>query len=152
MLAEPQCETLVTTSRFRRDVVKTGRRLTEGNWTDTMGHWSPMGDWIAVSSNRDGDFHLWLIKPDGTGLRKLFGGARHNHPHFSPDGKWVVFASGYAGTSAEAVSLPRTDEPFGELFAIRVDGTGLIRLTHNGSSDGTPEWGPVLKISLPKQK
>jgi Tol biopolymer transport system component len=121
------------------------RRLTAGNWTDTMCHWSPTGDWIVFSSNRDGDFHLWLIRPDGTGLRKLFGGARHNHPHFSPDGKWIVFASSYAGTSAEAVSLPRTDEPFGELFAIRPDGTGLIRLTHNGSSDGTPIWGPELK-------
>jgi Tol biopolymer transport system component len=128
------------------------RRLTEGNWTDTMCNWSPTGEWIAFASNRDGDFHLWLIKPDGTGLRKLFGGARHNHPHFSPDGKWIVFASGYAGTSVEAVSLPRTDEPFGELFAIRLDGTGLIRLTHNGSSEGTPEWGPILNLDRPETK
>jgi Tol biopolymer transport system component len=95
----------------------------------------------VFSSNRDGDFHLWLIKPDGAGRRKLFGGARHNHPHFSPDGQWVVFASGYAGTSVEAVAWPRTDEPFGELFVLRLDGTGLQRLTHNGSSEGTPDWG-----------
>jgi Tol biopolymer transport system component len=118
------------------------RRLTEGNWTDTMGNWSPTGERIVFSSNRDGDFHLWLIKPDGSGLRKLLGGARHNHPHFSPDGKWVVFASGYAGVSVETVSQPRTDEPFGELFLVRLDGTGLTRLTHNGFSEGTPEWGP----------
>jgi Tol biopolymer transport system component len=122
------------------------RRLTEGKWTDTMPHWSPLGDWIVFASNRDGDFHLWLIRPDGAGLRKLLGGARHNHPHFSPDGRWVVFASSYADTSVEAVSLPRTDEPFGELFAIRVDGRGLMRLTHNGSSEGTPDWGPFSGI------
>jgi Tol biopolymer transport system component len=122
------------------------RPLTKGKWTDTMPHWSPTGEWIVFASNRDGTFHLWLIKPDGSGLRKLFGGAQHNHPHFSPDGTWVVFTSGYAGISAEAVSLPTTDEPFGELFAIRLDGTGLIRLTHNGSSDGTPEWGPVQNL------
>jgi Tol biopolymer transport system component len=120
------------------------RRLTEGNWTDTMAHWSPTGEWIVFSSNRDGDFHLWLIRPDGTGLRKLLGGARHNHPHFSPDGNWIVFASSYAGISVETVSQPRTDEPFGELFLIRRDGTGLARLTHNGFSEGTPEWGPTV--------
>ncbi len=121
------------------------RRLTEGNWTDTMCNWSPTGEWIVFSSNRDGDFHLWLIRPDGTGLRKLLGGARHNHPHFSPDGKWVVFTSSYGGTSVETVSQPRTDEPFGELFIIRLDGTGLTRLTHNGFSEGTPDWGPVAR-------
>jgi Tol biopolymer transport system component len=121
------------------------RRLTEGNWTDTMCHWSPTGEWIVFSSNRDGDFHLWLIKPDGTGLRKLLGGARHNHPHFSPDGKWVVFASSLAGTSVETMAQPRTDEPFGELFIVRLDGTGLLRLTHNGFSEGTPDWGPAVK-------
>jgi Tol biopolymer transport system component len=124
------------------------RRLTEGNWTDTMGHWSPTGEWIVFASNRDGDFHLWLIKPDGSGLRKLLGGARHNHPHFSPDGKWVVFASGYAGTSVETVSQPRTDEPFGELFMVRLDGTGMTRLTHNGFSEGTPDWG--LAVAIPR--
>ena len=117
-----------------------------------MCHWSPTGEWIVFSSNRDGDFHLWLVKPDGTGLGKLLGGARHNHPHFSPDGKWIVFASSYAGTSAEAVALPRTDEPFGELFAIRLDGGGLMRLTHNAFSEGTPDWGPVAKPGRPGKK
>jgi Tol biopolymer transport system component len=119
------------------------RRLTEGNWTDTMCNWSPTGEWIVFASNRGGQFHLWLVRPDGSGLRKLLGGAQHNHPHFSPDGKWVVFASAYAGTSVETVSQPRTDEPFGELFLVRLDGTGLTRLTHNGFSEGTPEWGPA---------
>jgi hypothetical protein len=47
-----------------------------------------------------------------------------------------VFASGHAGTSVETVSQPRTDEPFGELFIVRLDGTGL---THNGFSEGMPE-------------
>lgn len=127
------------------------RRLTEGKWTDTMADWSPTGEWIVFASDRDGTFHLWLIRPDGTGLRKLFGAAQHNHPHFSPDGQWIVFTSGYAGTSAEAVSLPRTDEAFGELFVIRLDGTHLTRLTHNGSSDGTPAWGPAVP-QLPKER
>ncbi|MBX6315958.1 MAG: PD40 domain-containing protein, partial [Isosphaeraceae bacterium] len=120
------------------------RRLTEGRWTDTMCDWSPTGDWIVFASDREGDFEIWLIHPDGSGLRKLIGGGgRNNHPHFSPDGRWVVFTSRRAGFSAEEISLPRQPQPYGDLFAVRLDGTGLVRLTHNGFEEGTPAWGPA---------
>jgi Tol biopolymer transport system component len=123
------------------------RRLTQGKWTDTMADWSPTGDWIAFASDRGGDFEIWLIKPDGTGLRKLIGdGGRNNHPHFSPDGSWVVFTSKRAGYSAEEISLPHQPQPYGDLFAVRLDGTGLTRLTHNGFEEGTPAWGPMHGI------
>jgi Tol biopolymer transport system component len=119
------------------------RRLTDGDWTDTMADWSPTGDWIAFASDRDGDFDIWLVHPDGTGLKKLVSeGGRDNHPHFSPDGRWIVFTSKRAGFSAEEISLPDQPQPYGDLFAVRLDGTGLIRLTHNGTEEGTPAWGP----------
>lgn len=122
------------------------RRLTEGQWTDTMCDWSPDGDLIAFASDRDGDFDIWLVRPDGSDLRKLIGGGgRNNHPHFSPDGRWIVFTSQRAGYSAEEISLPRQPQPYGDLFAIRLDGSGLIRLTHNGFEEGTPAWGPTVK-------
>lgn len=123
----------------------TVRRLTEGKWTDTMCDWSPQGDLITFASDRDGDFDIWLVRPDGSDLRKLIGdGGRNNHPHFSPDGRWIVFASQRAGFSAEEISLPRQPQPYGDLFAIRLDGSDLIRLTHNGFEEGTPAWGPSL--------
>jgi Tol biopolymer transport system component len=107
----------------------------------------PTGEWIALASDRDGDFEIWLVHPDGTGLRKLVrGGGRNNHPHFSPDGQWLVFTSKRAGFSAEEISLPRQPQPYGDLFVVQRDGTGLTRLTHNGFEDGTPAWGPVLEI------
>jgi Tol biopolymer transport system component len=119
------------------------QQLTRGKWTDTMCHWSPTGEWIAFASDRDGDFDIWLIRPDGTGLRKLIGGGgRNNHPHFSPDGQWIVLTSQRAGYSAEEISLPFQFQPYGDLFAIRLDGEGLVRLTHNGFEQGTPAWGP----------
>ncbi len=118
-------------------------RLTEGDWTDTMCDWSPDGQWITFASDRDDNFEVWLVRPDGKDLRKVIGGGRNNHPHFSPDGDWIVFTSQRAGLSAEAVSLPRQPQPYGDLFAVRVDGSGLIRLTHNGFEEGTPAWAPV---------
>jgi Tol biopolymer transport system component len=124
------------------------RRLTEGKWTDTMADWSPAGDRIAFASDRGSNFEIWLIRPDGTGLRKLVGGGgRHNHPHFSPDGEWIVFTSQRAGLSAEEISLPRQPQPYGELFAIKLDGSGLVRLTHNGYEEGTPAWGALTDVT-----
>ncbi|TKY74239.1 TolB protein [Spatholobus suberectus] len=125
------------------------RRLTEGPWNDTMCNWSPDGEWIVFASNRHdpgtASFELFLIHPNGTGLRKLIqsgSGGRVNHPCFSPDGQSVTFASDYAGISAEPISNPDSALPYGEIFTVRLDGSGIKRLTHNSYEDGAPAWSP----------
>ncbi|KAI5667966.1 hypothetical protein M9H77_17819 [Catharanthus roseus] len=124
-------------------------RLTEGPWSDTMCNWSPDGEWIAFASDREnpgsGSFELFMIHPDGTGLHKLVqsgSAGRTNHPWFSPDGKYIVFTSDYAAVSAEPISNPHHYQPYGDIFVIGSDGTGIRRLTHNSYEDGTPAWGP----------
>lgn len=126
-------------------------RITDGPWTDTMCAWSPDGDWIAFASDREnpgsGSFELYLVHPNGTGLKKVVQsglGGRTNHPWFSPDGKSIVFTSDYAGVSAEPISNPHHYQPYGEIFIVRSDGSGVRRLTHNSFEDGTPTWSPVF--------
>ena len=103
------------------------RLLTQGKWTDTMADWSPAAEWIVFASDRDGQFEIWRIKPDGSGLQKIIsGGGRNNHPHFAPDGRWIVFTSRRAGHSAEEISLPDQPQPYGDLFVVWLDGTGLL--------------------------
>lgn len=135
------------------------RRLTEGPWTDTMCNWSPDGEWIAFASDRhdpgSGSFEIYLIQPNGTGLRKLIqsgSGGRTNHPYFSPDGKSLTFTSDYAGISAEPISNPHHYQPYGEIFTVRLDGSGIKRLTHNSYEDGTPAWSPkyMPPVNVPK--
>ncbi|CAA3023510.1 Hypothetical predicted protein [Olea europaea subsp. europaea] len=124
-------------------------RLTEGPWSDTMCNWSPDGDWIAFASDREnpgsGSFELFKIHPNGTGLQKVIesgSGGRANHPWFSPDGKYIVLTSDYAGVSAEPISNPHHYQPYGDIFVIKSDGSDIRRLTHNSYEDGTPAWSP----------
>ncbi|KAG5521477.1 hypothetical protein RHGRI_033890 [Rhododendron griersonianum] len=126
-------------------------QLTKGPWTDTMCNWSPNGDWIAFASDREnpgsGSYGLFMIHPNGTGLKKLVQsgwGGRTNHPWFSPDGKNIVFTSDYAAVSAEPISNPHHYQPYGNIFTIRSDGSGIKRLTHSSFEDGTPTWGPTF--------
>jgi Tol biopolymer transport system component len=124
-------------------------RLTNGPWSDTMCNWSPDGEWIAFASDRDspdsGSFELYLIHPNGTGLRKVIQsglGGRTNHPWFSPDGKSIVFTSDYGGISAEPIAYPHQYQPYGDIFTVKLDGSDVKRLTHNPYEDGTPTWVP----------
>lgn len=123
------------------------RRLTEGPWSDTMCNWSPDGEWIAFASDRHnpggGSFAIYMVHPNGTGLRRVVhsaDGGRTNHPWFSPDSKTLVFTSDYSAVSAEPISNPHHYQPYGEIFTVKIDGSGIRRLTHNSFEDGTPSW------------
>jgi TolB protein len=46
-------------------------RLTNDPGDDSHPAWSPDGECIAFLSHRDGAYGIYLVKPDGSGLRKL---------------------------------------------------------------------------------
>ena len=125
------------------------RRLTNDDATDTMPAFSPDGTRIAFTSHRDGDYEIYMLalKPDSApaeSRRLTRSPGRDVHPAFSPDGKWIVFASERGGMNDESPLLPIFNpQPYGEIFALRVEDGVTVRLTHNKWEDGTPSWSRV---------
>jgi eukaryotic-like serine/threonine-protein kinase len=70
-----------------------GRQLTDDAWRDRAPEFSRDGSRIAFHSNRSGQYQIWTIHPDGSGLAQL----SHAPPpgyfilaHWSPDGQTLA--------------------------------------------------------------
>ncbi len=110
---------------------------------DNFPLWSPRGDLIMFSRLVDGAYEIYTIKPDGTGLKRLtFTHGNDAHMAWSPDGEYIVFASSRMGFKDEVVYTD-APQPYGEIFVMRYDGTGVEQLTDNQWEDGTPAWQPL---------
>jgi TolB protein len=126
------------------------RQLTTG--PDAFPAWSPVGDRIVFASNREGDYEIYTVHPNGEGLTRLTRSPGNDaHPAWSPDGEWIVFASNRTGFKDESVGGETDGMSDGEIFVMRADGTDLRQLTENAFEDGTPAWRPAYQPRLGRQ-
>lgn len=133
-------------SRSTRHVPGTGAK-------DNFPAWSPRGDLISFTSNRDGDYEIYTVHPDGSGLTRLTrrpGNDAHNS--WSPDGEWIAFTSAAGGFKDEAVLHAYNPQPYGDLYVMRADGSDVRRLTDNQFEEGTPAWSPVVKGAVARYR
>ena len=105
------------------------RRLTyQGNYNDSP-VWSHRGDRITfVTRTKSGRFDLASIDTSGVDYRVLTEVGHNENPHFSPDGKHIIFASTRLGPS--------------EIYTMDVTGRNQRRLTHYQDCSN-PAWGPM---------
>jgi len=96
-------------------------------------HWSPDGSLIAFSSDRSGNYEIYVLSvagetdSDDTNLQRLtHNPAADVQPTWSPDGRRIAF-----------VSLRDGDA---EIYVINADGSDLQRLTENRFGDHEPDW------------
>ena len=109
---------------------------------DNFPRWSPRGDVIMFVRRMEGSFVIFSIAPDGKRLKRLTNpGSDDSHPTWSPDGEWIAFASARTGFKDEALNTD-SPQPYGEIFVMRNDGTGVQQLTDNQWEEGSPAWLP----------
>ncbi len=110
--------------------------------------WSPTGEWVAYLSGEHYNCHPHLVRPDGTGLRKLGdrGGyrgviqpidkgatdhsARSDTHTWSPDGKWLY----YTAKVGKAVDLLRASRS-GKIEQLTRSGAGVLNYLPQVSPD-----------------
>lgn len=91
--------------------------------------WSPDGAWIAFHSNQEGDDNIYIIRPDGSGLRRVTASvANEREPAWSPDGQSIVFSSNRGGGW--------------NLHTLHLASATETQLTTHPDPDSSPDWSP----------
>lgn len=97
--------------------------------------WSPKGDRIAFVCRAEGGFNLFLSNVDGSNPIQLTSGGKNEDPSWSPDGRYLAFASTGGGRGGYNISMIRV--------AKNLEGTALNQLTNSRSDNSEPDWGPL---------
>ena len=108
--------------------------------------WSPAGGRIAFTADIDGDYEIYSIRPDGSDLVRLTDSPGNDaHSAWSPDGQWIAFSSARGGFKDESVLHKGNPQPYGEIYVMRSDGSGVRMLTDDPFEKATPTWIPRLQ-------
>ncbi len=89
--------------------------------------WSPAGEQIAYTSNRGGNYDIWIMSvADGTHRQLTMDPSFDGEPAWSADGHEIAFVSARSGSR--------------ELWVISITGGQLRQLTKTGSAGKDPFW------------
>jgi Tol biopolymer transport system component len=93
--------------------------------------WSRDGRRILFTSWRDGNPEVYVVRPDGKGLRRVTRKVDDDYAaDFSPDGRKILFSSNRMGH-------------YLQVYVMNLDGTGVRNLSRSQSADWATSWQPL---------
>ena len=102
---------------------------------DSSPDWSPDGNQIAFTSDRDGNTEVYVMNADGANPINLTNHpAGDSSPAWSPDGRQIAFSSNRDGNW--------------EVYVMDADGINPINLTNHPAWDSSPSWGSIQPLSV----
>jgi TolB protein len=108
-----------------------GKRQVAANFrgSNSAPAWSPDGKTLAVSLSREGGSQIFLMNPDGSGVRRLTSStAIDTEPRYSPDGRFIYFTSDRGGSP--------------QIYRMPAGGGEPQRVTFEGSYNVSPRISP----------
>src|SRR5579864_1715599 len=95
---------------------------------------------VFVSTRKSGTPALWILDMETRQVRALTSSpGRDYRPSWSPDGKWIAFASG-RGRQAPFARGRWERLQLAEIYLVKPDGSGLKKITQTGNFCGSPKW------------
>jgi Tol biopolymer transport system component len=119
------------------------QRLTDNPGEDSQPAWSPDGSRIAFVHGDDPSYagrinllncetaHIYVMKADGTGQKKLTTVGNNTDPAWSPDSQQIAFSSN-RDMGNDSINY--------EIYRMNDDGGNPVRLTYNEVEDADPAW------------
>jgi TolB protein len=98
--------------------------------------WSPKGDQIAFVCRSDGGFQIYVAAPDGSDPIQLTSGGDNEDPDWSPDGRYLIYASTFGQRSGFKLALMRVVR--------NAEGSNITQISSGRTDDTQPAWGPRI--------
>ena len=112
--------------------------LTQGRALDIQPRFSPDGEWVSFTSDRNGADNIWVMRTDGSDARAISNEDFRllNNAWWHPNGDYLVARKHFTGTRSLGA---------GEMWLYHVNGGDGIQLTERSNEQqdsGEPAFSP----------